>query len=413
VANPRVLIICYSFPPVPGIGGRRWAKFAKELIRLNYKVLALGAVCSPQEVSEWSNDANGTTRLEIPLRYPSSLLNTPTSLPGKIKYRIDLFFVKLFSKGNYFDKAVFWGPVLRKKVARVIEREQVTHVIVSGAPFSLYRHVQPLIATYKQVKFYADIRDPWTENVSAYGFQSLSEKRKNFERQSESTVFKSFNKVFTVNDYLTDYFKSRYSPTFDQFYTLPNGFDEDELNISQREVTNKVTFVFAGSFYDNTHHYIAIICAAIEKYIHNHKDSQPEFVFYGPNYHVVKNLIPEHLNAFFKFGYEKDKSIVNKLILNADYCMLFLSDDINYSLSTKFCEYIAFKKPILLFSTPGITADFINMNKLGVHIQNISEVNKVIDLFNKEAIMGFPESFDVSKFSIKNITKELHQLLSK
>lgn len=410
--KPRVLVICYSFPPVPGIGGRRWAKFSLELLRLDYEVIALGAVNKFGETSEWSQGTQAIPRLYMPLLYPNSLLRNPTHIIQKIRYRIDLLLLKLLTKGNYFDKAIFWGPLLRWRLKRYFQKNPINHIIVTGAPFSLFKHVQPLIKQFKQIKFYADIRDPWTENLSAYGFQTLSAKRKRFEKKVEANVFTDYHKVFTVNEHMTTYFRNLYPNTPSKFYTIPNGFDENELKLNFEEQRDIKRFVFAGSFYDYTHHYISIICKALELHLNKTLPNNIEFVFYGPNSEVVKKLVPQHLLSFFKFGYEKDKSLINKLIYSASYCLLFLSDDINYSLSTKFCEYIAFRKPIVLFSTDGFTSEYVVSNNIGIHISGNQDVEKLVQLFSAHDIMKFPNEFDVSRFSIQSITKDIHLLLS-
>ena len=56
-----------------------------------------------------------------------------------------------------------------------------------------------------------------------------------------------------------------------------------------------------------------------------------------------------------RFNGHVDSSEINNVIMNSNACLLFLSDDINFSFNTKFCEYIARKKPILIFSNNGPT----------------------------------------------------------
>ena len=54
--NKKVLIVCYSFPPYPGIGGRRWAKFAKYLYRNGYNVNVISSKNKADENSQWKTD---------------------------------------------------------------------------------------------------------------------------------------------------------------------------------------------------------------------------------------------------------------------------------------------------------------------------------------------------------------------
>jgi hypothetical protein len=37
-SEKTILIICYGFPPFPGIGGRRWAKFSKYLSSYGFNI---------------------------------------------------------------------------------------------------------------------------------------------------------------------------------------------------------------------------------------------------------------------------------------------------------------------------------------------------------------------------------------
>ena len=56
--NNKILIVCYSFPPHPGIGGRRWAKFSKSLSLKGYDIFVVGAKNIYDEASSWSKDVD-------------------------------------------------------------------------------------------------------------------------------------------------------------------------------------------------------------------------------------------------------------------------------------------------------------------------------------------------------------------
>ena len=93
--------------------------------------------------------------------------------------------------------------------------------------------------------------------------------------------------------------------------------------------------------------------------------------------------------------------------LNAD-----LTDDINYSLSTKFCEYLYCKKPILVFSKPGETTDFITENNLGFSIspneifQKISNLESILLECKKDI-----NSDLLNRFDIANLAKKYDSIL--
>ncbi|MCB0793795.1 MAG: hypothetical protein KDB88_03585, partial [Flavobacteriales bacterium] len=91
--RPRapVLLIAHTFPPYRGIGGRRWAKFAKAMARKGHPVHVIHSE-GPEELkgSLWTTDIEqeGIHLHLLPQRYPTVLFKRPlNSLWEKIAYR--------------------------------------------------------------------------------------------------------------------------------------------------------------------------------------------------------------------------------------------------------------------------------------------------------------------------------------
>src|SRR6185437_7132391 len=90
----NVLIISYIFPPAPGIGGRRWAKFAKFFRRKNVDVYVISSKIVDDKVSTWATDVEGIEVIRLDSKYPNIISTTPNSVIDKILYRIKLIEVK-------------------------------------------------------------------------------------------------------------------------------------------------------------------------------------------------------------------------------------------------------------------------------------------------------------------------------
>src|SRR6185312_8702248 len=88
--NPSVLIICTAFPPFPGIGGRRWAKFAKYFAKNGVNCHVINAVNYSKNVSLWNKDVESPNIVIHPLkfRFQYWLSHTNTSLPYRIAAKL-------------------------------------------------------------------------------------------------------------------------------------------------------------------------------------------------------------------------------------------------------------------------------------------------------------------------------------
>jgi glycosyltransferase involved in cell wall biosynthesis len=407
----NILLINYGFPPFPGIGGRRWALFAKNLEKSGYHVFVIGASNPFNYNSSWNigiRQLSGYYPLNI--NYPKSLITFPPGLYGKIKYKIGLSLVKFKHRGNPYDRTVFWRSQLQDKIKEIVKQKDIKTIIVSAAPFSLLTHVNELIPDYPKVKFIADIRDPWTTNVNAYGYSGLSKSRFDYELNMEKKCMSNYNLILTVNSTLTSYFQQLYP--MHNCVTLPNGFEEDFFHTGTNLIkleSEKVNIVFTGSFYDNAFYLFRNLIDTISQLKNN---SRVKFYFIGSNFEsLVKYVSNSNVKDLFYFDKVASSAEVDLVLQQATYSMLFLTDDINYSLSTKFCEYIKHRKPILLFSKEGFTSNYIIDNDLGWHVTD-DNINQVLDQIISGPEKVFPNNFDVNQFSVGKITEDLINLLN-
>ena len=112
----NVLIISHYFPPVPGVGGRRWAKFVKYLSRIDgIQVDVISGKNTVKDVSSsFEKELKGANfnHTVLPSNYPSYLEFlefVKPSLWGKIMFRVQLRTLKKRVKGNYLYFSVLWG----------------------------------------------------------------------------------------------------------------------------------------------------------------------------------------------------------------------------------------------------------------------------------------------------------------
>ena len=186
----RVVIVCFTFPPYPGIGGRRWAKFARCIHEKGNAIQVIAAVKNPESKSAWLRDTElYKDRIHfLPSGYPSILTMVPQNIWQRMLYRLALAYVKFrIREGNYFDPSSFFGPRVARKVEGFIQ-QGYNNVIISCGPFRMTRELLQLKEKYPNVNFILDFRDPWANNKTAFGFQSIGEVRLQAEIQMEKEV---------------------------------------------------------------------------------------------------------------------------------------------------------------------------------------------------------------------------------
>lgn len=414
----NLLIVSHSFPPASGIGGRRWAKFAKYLTRMGYNITVISSENLTKETSVWSNDVEGIKVITLPYKFPKSVAFPKNDLFHKSLYYFNLTLLKLRDKGNYFDKSVFWEDQIREKISEIIIESKIDCVIVTSGPFRLSNYVTKLNNKFPGVKFIVDFRDLWTEDIEISSFASLPLRRREVEKQYEKETVYMADKVISVANDLNNYFSSL--TIRKKFEIIPNGYDPEDfkdLHLSKEVSSDKIRFVFTGTLYINLTYIIEpfIKALAVLKTTEPVLFNQLEFEFIGRFPEKYFQLITEHkVGEVFKFTRSIGLNEVYKKIASAHYCMLFLNDIYSFALSTKFCEYISQCKKIVIVSNKGPASEFITSNNIGYWVNPecvLPDLKKIISATTHDKAHEWNTNFDPETFSIPVITKQLAEII--
>lgn len=135
-----LLLVCNRFPPNAGIGGRRWAKFAKELARRGHPVHVIRSAGTPGTLNSlWTADVQHPNIIHhtMPPRFPAVMTQWPlTSFRDKLRYWFWQRVHPLLTKGNYYDLGFRSRKDLLRSATRLIREQGIRQVIVTGAPFT-------------------------------------------------------------------------------------------------------------------------------------------------------------------------------------------------------------------------------------------------------------------------------------
>lgn len=373
--SKKILIVSFTFPPYSGIGGRRWAKFAKYLTKAGHKVEVIAGKASMEKRSPWINEIKGIEVSYLNTGYSKYLGIEPKSLIEKLMYRLSILYMKATTKGNYYDKSVKWSKVLKIAVQNKIKNNSIDIVFVTCAPFRMAYSLIPLLQQNRTIKWVVDFRDPWTTNRTAYGFESLSKTRQKFEINAEKEVVSTYDEVISVARPMTDYFKSLCSNQPQKFKTIYNGYDPNDFtNITKKRNGNGLNFIFAGNLYDKAQNGFKLFATAINELKKSNSSLYEclSFTFIGVNQKKIKHFSHPGLKVM---PYLQAKEVINYLS-KADIGLLFLTSDIDWSFSTKFTDYIGAQLKVLVVSeSASQTGNYCEEKKLGYSYYKSSNLN--------------------------------------
>lgn len=410
MTNQHIVIVNYGFPPNDGIGGRRWAKFAKGLVALGYRITVIAAVSESKKISPWNTDiqSDQIKVIYLPRKYPQWITNTKSGIFSGIQYRLAVMWIRQFEKGTAFDLAIFWKKQL-KKTLQTICTDPVTNVIVTGAPFNLLYYAAQIKQEGLPIHLIADFRDPWLGAYN-YGMANLTSAQEKVEIEKYNLVCENSDVILSPNAVLTDellQLTKRPQALKPKFKTLSHFYDREDVFVPSEAKSKQknLRFIYGGTLYSGTEKHLnklneqLAVIQAEEPEIY----SRLELQFYTPESHLA-SIFEGH--ECVQFSKPIGKKIFEQAAKSTGLFLFYNQRNNDYPTS-KIFEFLPYKTPFLIFSDNGLVINYIEERNWGKHITEDYPLIRFV-----KALEGGEVNFefsDVLSFELLEKTKELTQ----
>ena len=243
----KILIITYYWPPSSGSGVQRWLKFSKYLINYGWKPIIVTPQNPYKELFDNGLENNVSNKIDVirfPIWEPYSLRD---AILGKQKnnnttgiysnQRSVKNFLMNWIRGNLFipDPKKYWIKPTVSNLESIIDEHKIEYLISTGPPHSMHIIALKLKKKFKNIKWIADFRDPWSNldtlkefNLTKYSFKK--------HKLLESKVLQNANIVLTVSEtWAKDFIKLGAK----NVEIITNGYDHDDFIDFKSIKTNK------------------------------------------------------------------------------------------------------------------------------------------------------------------------------
>lgn len=261
MAEQKILIITYYWPPSGGSGVQRWLKFVKYLPQAGWQPF----VFTPENPSLVQKDESLLTDvpadaevIHFPIWEPYKLASFATGSAAKENPAATQVLagtrqswmkrLSIWIRGNLFipDPKIFW---VRPSVAFLkdfLVSNNIRTIVTTGPPHSVHLIGLRLKKAIPSLNWIADFRDPWSEwpFLDSFHMTSLV---KRIHRHLEQRVLQRANHITTVSPY----YQRRFQELAGRRVTLlTNGFDEDDFAGIQYKRPDQFTIRHVGIVYE-------------------------------------------------------------------------------------------------------------------------------------------------------------------
>ncbi|MCU0461927.1 MAG: hypothetical protein MUF36_07940 [Bacteroidales bacterium] len=156
--------------------------------------------------------------------------------------------ISRFIRGNFFipDPRKGWNRHAFRKACGLIGQEGIKHIITTSPPHSTQLIGLKLKKKFPEIKWIADLRDPWTDIYYYDLFYPTFISRK-IDLSYEKAVLRNADIITTVGPSLGRYFESKVPGTGEKIRIVHNGYDESDFDNVTVSVPEKFTISYTGT----------------------------------------------------------------------------------------------------------------------------------------------------------------------
>jgi glycosyltransferase involved in cell wall biosynthesis len=357
----KVLIITYYWPPAGGAGVQRWLKLCNYLLENNVQpvVITVDEKIASYALYDYTLEKELAPQIIVHKTNSFEVLNLYKRLSPKKQIPYAGFtnenksgLIQKFSKfirGNFFipDARIGWNKFALKKAKELIVEHGIKTVITTSPPHSTQLIGLELKKLFN-IKWIADLRDPWTE-IFYYNEFHHTHWAKRKDALLEKMVLEQSDAIITVSDFIKQRFilKTK-QPIASKINVIANGFDEKDFSNIPKSKSSKFRMVYTGTLSND--YPVDLILDVLNKFSSN-SVFQEQFVldFYGnANLSIQEKFksIPD-LKINFHSHVSHNQSILE--LCGSELLLLIIPSANNNKgiLTGKLFEYLAAKKNIL------------------------------------------------------------------
>ena len=419
----KVLIVTYYWPPSGGAGVQRWLKFAKYLPEFGWQPVIL--TVDPQYASYPQRDESLAKEIG-----PDCLVYTTKSfelynlykfISGKKEVPYGGFAneskegflqkVSKFLRGNFLlpDPRKGWNKYALEKAEELIREYDIKTVVTTSPPHST-QLIGLKLKKRHNIKWIADLRDPWTDIYYYHQFKHTALARQ-IDRNYERQVIEQADVIVSVSEDVKRIFaeKSR-MPIAEKTMVVPNGYDEEDFKLKDLPAESRKIITYTGTIseaYD-----VDKLLEALVRLDERLKE-QLLIRFVGKIPQAIEQRFRDTGLEIELMGYvDHQKSI--EYLLRSDLLLLVLPKVNNNKgiLTGKFFEYLASQKPILAIGpVDGDLARIIldtNCGRIFDYSDMAGMIRYIQNIFDQEITLVKPES--AGSYSRRELTRRISGL---
>jgi len=419
----KVLIITYYWPPSGGSGVQRWLKFVKYFRDFGIEPIIL--TVAPEFAALPNIDESLEHEIPAGIEVHKTCAKSPFGFYKKIKKgavpnsgfagegKANLFDnLFRFIRGNFFipDARIGWNKFAIEKARELIQLHAIDTVITSSPPHSTQLIGLQLKKEFN-LKWLADLRDPWTE-IYYNKLLFRTNWAKKIDYRYEQACLQNADTLIVVSEDIKRRLGEARETILEKTHVIPNGFDEEDFSHERTKNDAGIKYI---SYVGNLG-----LQYPIEEFLKTFSelvkvDEQWRIRFVGNVSDVLITEIQKlGLEKWVEFTpYVEHKKAVEYMI-NSDLLLLIIPNTENNKgiLTGKLFEYIATGNPIIYIGPEdGDALEILKGNTVYISL-NSKEKEAVIDfILNSSSNQLEVNPSSKNTFSRRNLTGEVAKLI--